>query len=366
MALTNLARPVDYRISQPDYSPIANLGLAYAGRQKQQDQMAQKQAIITEAQDLFRAGDMDAIGEFAIANPELGKTMFEMGGIRDEAAQQRMVGLSKNLTMSPSPVQDLTSYIAQGEANGQDMSHSKKMLENSGGNPEQLKKMAEIGWAANDPATYKSYRTTLPEGQEPMTAYQSSMVESKKIDQDLRREEAMIKRDENKLKRETDELKREELKNKIEASKQKVEANKQGKIDSANTAINASEALLSSIDQLAGNEGYINSLTGYRGRLPASATDEGVEAEALYKNITDSLTLDNLKLMTGVLTDKDIELLRSAASGLKQGMGVERFTEILGTIRGKVETGLKSKQDSMPKKATVDTTDDELLNKYGG
>lgn len=155
MALTNLASPVNYNITPVDFSPIADAGLDIAQGQRRDN-------TIKQAQELFKAGDMDAIGEFAIANPELGKQMFEMGGIRDEAAQQRMTGLSKELTMSQSPVRDLKSYIAQGEAAGRDMTHSKKMLENSGGDPEQLKKMSEMSWAASDPSTYKSYRTTQP------------------------------------------------------------------------------------------------------------------------------------------------------------------------------------------------------------
>lgn len=135
MALTNLASPVNYNITPVDFSPLAQAGIQYAEGQRRQEQQAQRQEVVTKAQELFRAGDMDAVGEFAIANPELGKTMFEMGGIRDEAAQQRMTGLSKILTMSQAPVRDLKASIDQGEAIGRDMTHSKNMLDKSGGEP---------------------------------------------------------------------------------------------------------------------------------------------------------------------------------------------------------------------------------------
>lgn len=172
MALNNLASPVNYSITPVDFSPIANVGLAYAGQQQRQQNQQQKQALIRQAQDIFKTGDMDAIGEFAIANPELGKTMFEMGGIRDEAAQNRMTGLAKQLTISLSPIQDLKSSIALGEAEGRDMTHSKNMLEKSGGDPETLKKISEMSWAASDPKTYKSYRTTQPNQQKPTSNMQ--------------------------------------------------------------------------------------------------------------------------------------------------------------------------------------------------
>lgn len=364
--MINLASPVNYNMTPIDFSPLAGIGAAYAGQQQRQQQQEQQQQLVQQAQEIAGSGDIGAMRDFAIANPELGKTMFEVGGIADEQAQSRMSNLTKSLVASANPVMDLKQYIANGESSGRDMTHSKKLLQQSGGDPEKLNRMVEMSLAVQDPTASNALQKTKPKAAEAMTEYQSAMIDQKKIDQDLRREEAMIKRDENKLKRETDELKREELKNKIETSKQKVEEGKRATEDKTNTAIDASTNLLSSIDQLAGNEGYVNSLTGYRGRLPVSATDEGVEAEALLDNITNSLTLDNLKLMSGVLTDKDIELLKSAASGLKKGMGTDRFREILSTIRGKVEKGIKQKQGSLPQNDSVDLTDDELLMKYGG
>jgi hypothetical protein len=156
---------VDYNVTPMDFSPLANIGLAYAQANKQKEQEAQKQQLVTKAQEIFKTGDMDAISEFAIANPELGKTMLELGGVRDEAAQKRMVGLTQQLTTSQSPVEELSNYVRQGEAQGRDMSHSRNMLEKSNGDPDTLKKIAETSWAATDPTSYKSYRTTLPEAQ---------------------------------------------------------------------------------------------------------------------------------------------------------------------------------------------------------
>lgn len=366
MALQNLASPVNYNQVGIDFSPLANVGMAYAQKQQRDEQQSQQQKLITQAQDIMKTGDFNAMADFAIANPSLGKTMFELGGIRDEAAQSRMMDMAKGVVTSADPIGFIKSNIEQRKAQGLDTSHSESLLQQSGGNPETLKKISQASWAASDPQGFKAYSGEQPKAAEAMTEYQSEMVRQKEIDQNIRKAELEQKRLDNQLKRETDELKREDLKNKIETNKQSVESAKREKEELAAVAIDASKNLLNSIDQLADNEGYVNSLTGYRGRIPVSATDEGVEAEALFNNITDSLTLDNLKLMSGVLTDKDIELLKSAASGLKQGMGTERFKEVLSTIRDKVDKGLKQKQATMPEKATVDMSDDELLMKYGG
>ena len=355
MAL-NLASPVNYNIQPVDFSPLANVGLAYAQKNQQQE-------LIQQAQEVAASGDTNAMRDFAIANPNIGKTMFEFGGIADEQAQNRMTNLTKSLVTSSSPVADLKAYINKGRQAGRDMSHSEKLLQQAQGDDNNLLKMAEASLAFSDPQGFNAYQKSKPQAPESMTEYQSAMIEQKTIDQELRREEALLKREENKLKRETDELKREELKNKIDDSRQKIEDAKRAKTESTQASISASNSLVNSIDQLLDNEGYLNSLTGYRGRLPVSATDEGVEAEALFNNIADSLTLDNLKLMSGTLTDKDIEILSSAASGLKKGMGTERFIEILNKIKGNVETGLKSKQKNLPSQSL---SDEELLKKYGG
>jgi hypothetical protein len=163
MALNNLASPVNYNVTPVDFSPIANIGLAYNQGQQQKKQQAQKEATIKEAQDIMKSGDLDAMADFSLANEGLGKRMFEMNGIRDEAAQNRVIGTAKSVLQSQSPVRDLKSSIAQGEAMGRDMAHSKKMLEAAGGNPELLKKIAATSLSLTDPKGYKSYKSSLPE-----------------------------------------------------------------------------------------------------------------------------------------------------------------------------------------------------------
>jgi hypothetical protein len=154
---------VNFNTTPVDFSPLAGIGLAYAEANKQKERNAQQQQLVTKAQDVMKSGDFNQMADFAIANPEIGKTLFEMSDIRDEAAQKRMTGLAKSLTMSQSPIEDLTAYIQSGEQQGRDMSHSRNLLDKSQGNPETLKKISETSWAATDPTTYKSFRSTMPQ-----------------------------------------------------------------------------------------------------------------------------------------------------------------------------------------------------------
>ena len=78
-------------------------------------------------------------------------------------------------------------------------------------------------------------------------------------------------------------------------------------------------------------EGLSGAVGGFSSRMP-SFSDETIDFEAKYKYVKDLLTLDNLSLMKGVLTDRDIELLANAASGLQLRMSEDAFNQQLDTL----------------------------------
>jgi hypothetical protein len=350
MALTN------FNMAPVDFSPLANIGLAYADSIKQKEQQAQQQQTITQAQEIMKSGDFNQMADFALANPELGKTMFELGGIRDEAAQKRMTELSKGLTVSQSPVEDLTAYIQSGEQQGRDMSHSKSLLDKSQGNPEALKQMAETSWASADPKTYKSYRTTLPE-KTGMTDYQSAMVSSKQVDQDLRREESIIKREEMKLDRETDELKRDEIKNKIDASKQKVEAVKVGAAQESKDAIQKLDETSMTINRLLEGDS-LESATGWQANFPTVSGTKAASFEAMLETLQSQAFLSQVSQMKGMgaLSENEGKKLGQAIGSLSVNMSDANLRKELLRINetleiAKIKAKNKMLQQPQPAKA---------------
>lgn len=90
---------------------------------------------------------------------------------------------------------------------------------------------------------------------------------------------------------------------------------------------------------------WIDAVTGYRGRMK-TVTQEGFDAEVKFDQLKDSLTLENLSKMPGVLTDKDIKILANAASGLEMGMSKPEFKKRLQFISKK----LNQKIDAANKK----------------
>jgi hypothetical protein len=121
------------------------------------------------------------------------------------------------------------------------------------------------------------------------------------------------------------ELKQKERKQKIEKTKQEVrrqaKKEEQQQIDATearkntvNRTINTIELAdqLTNIDEIEMAVGPLDRLFANTGLTPE--TDDLITKALQFK---DSLTLDNLKLMQGPLTDKDIEILASEASGIR-------------------------------------------------
>jgi hypothetical protein len=76
-------------------------------------------------------------------------------------------------------------------------------------------------------------------------------------------------------------------------------------------------------ERLVGLEG------GIAGQLYNYLSGQGEGFDALYDQLTENLTLANLDKMTGVLTDRDIQVLRSAATRLRK---TTTETEFLGVL----------------------------------
>lgn len=73
-------------------------------------------------------------------------------------------------------------------------------------------------------------------------------------------------------------------------------------------------------------------------KLP-TLTGGSADFEAKLNTLKSLLTLDNLGFLKGAMSDKDVELLSSAATSLNKGMSEEGFRNELRNILSKVESG---------------------------
>lgn len=111
------------------------------------------------------------------------------------------------------------------------------------------------------------------------------------------------------------------------------------------------EDTLGQIDNILGNEEYIDALTGVRGKVPGIPGTPGFDAEVAFDRLKNSLTLENLGKMSGVLSESDIKILSSEAGGIEPGMSREaligRMNRIREVLEGKSEDARRRLREMM-------------------
>ncbi|MCP4800930.1 MAG: hypothetical protein GY893_13390 [bacterium] len=185
--------------------------------------------------------------------------------------------------------------------------------------PEQYAKTVEMGYSMLDPTGFNAFNKT--KGDPNADLIRQEMLLGNQLKQaqiaDAKAQTSM--RGQPTAKQLAEE---EKLASKSQEAQQKV----QDDIYTTNQNIAA-------IDDLLGNKDYINSLTGYAGRFPVNVTDAGVEAETYFDNIKNNLTIENLGVMSGPLTDTDIKIISNAASRLNKGMTEANLRKELNLIK---------------------------------
>lgn len=346
---------------------------------QQQDALAAQQAerqaaLQQEAAQAFQSQDPNRIAQVFLQSPELGQQVLQARGIVDEAGRKRVSDRFASVYTSPNPKQTLQQSIIEGEAAGLDMSDSKAILAQNLPDDE-VRRLAGASLAAVDPERQQGIQAALESGRsEPLTAYEQVKAKQKEVDQQLRARELELKALQAQQKSETNELQKQRLEQDIEAKKQSIETAKAEKVKDISAAANNSQQLISNIDQILNNEDYIDTLTGVTGVIP-TVMPSSRDADVVFDQLVNSLTLDNLGLMSGVLTDRDIQVLRSAAAGIEKGMTKDKFVSQLRSIKNRVASKLKTAQksikddseyisvgDSLP---DTSRTPEEILRQYG-
>lgn len=348
--------------------------------QMQQDaQAAQQQAMQQDAQarelgaQLLREGTPEQIAEFGIKNPAVMKDFVAAANFQDQQAETGRLNYAKDiLSGNVNPKAALQSRIAEVEARGGDAQGLYRTLEQ--GTDEAIIDAARRDFAVLDPQGYKTYQQATTAGQpKAATEYEQALIASKKVDQNLRQQEIDLKKAQTAAKKETDALKKEKLEQEVAAKQQALDSTKQQKAQNLTASITASSSLVNSIDDILNNPQYIEDLSGISGRLP-TLMPSGTDADVAFDNLVNQLTLDNLGLMSGVLTDRDIAVLRSAAAGLEKGMTKDKFVSQLKKIKNRTQSKIKGAEKEL-KGAGVSIPDDaqtpkirseaDILSQYG-
>ena len=325
---------------------------------QQREQQAQQEAL--SQQDLeglqmaLASNDPDKIRAYLDTAPHLDKASsdlaFKRYGISSDEQKQSLINDMMAIGAGEEPEQVLTRRIESVQARGGDPSHSMRELEEYRKNPEQWVKTKQIAASmALNKDQYAQYKDIMNQGKPAqMTPYQAAQVEQrglelkgKDADRELRKQELELRKLESQQKSAKNQQEAENKQIEIDQKKSEIQTAKNNDIKRIDDGIYAAEQNKAVIDDLLGNETYMDAITGYQGRIPA-LSDSGVEAEAYLDNIKNSMTIDNLSVMSGPLTDKDIQIIASASSRLRAGMSDKAMRKELKTIKSAYDRVIKN------------------------
>lgn len=321
-------------------SSLAGLGQIMRSRQQQeqelqarlvqQERMAEGREAIKSA---FQSNNPDAIAQTMIDYPELSDQLQGAMQFKSDATRQNMVKSAREIVLNPNNAQQvLTDRVKMIQDQGGDPTESILALKEFQENPDAALQSAKNLYAAYDPQGFKSYQAAQPQEAPQSSPYQQAQIELKREDQRLREIEAQLKREDN-------DLKREKLQADVDLQKAKVK-DAQLKQDAAEGKKDASAEMASEAAKLAREIAGDKSFSNVVGTIDAMTPVVSGESQDLINKanrLQSLLTVDNLKLMSGVLTDKDISFLTNVASGLN-------ITE--GGIKGS-EKGVKKRLEDI-------------------
>jgi len=111
------------------------------------------------------------------------------------------------------------------------------------------------------------------------------------------------------------------------------------KIDLLSTKIQTANDTLTTIDEILENPA-VDKMFGLPSAFPTIPGSEVADLDAIVEQFKNQLTLENLDKMSGVLTDKDIAVLSSAASGIEKGMSPNAFRRQANKIKAVLKRGI--------------------------
>ena len=224
-------------------------------------------------------------------------------------------------------------------------------------NPDQQDQFFLKAYEASPDFVSKFMQTKKTQGEAEQLGSRSS-VENRKLQ--LRELEYQANLTRQALDQETNELKRQELMNRLKLQEEKIKQESQ-KTEEAESKKESSVMMANEAATLAreiAESPNLGSITGTIAPRVGTVSPESQDLINKASRLQSLLTVDNLKLMSGVLTDRDIGFLTNVSSGLNlTDNGIlgskkavhKRLTDIASKIEGALTGGEDNKEQESPK-----------------
>jgi hypothetical protein len=340
-------------------------GLQQLGQSVQAKRAAATEAqrlaeIKTQAGDIFRSGDMDALAEFSIANPELGQMVSEQIGFRNEATKSNYINSMLRALEDPKEIPKTIlarqAFLKSQGLGPEETEITDGALQQYQEDPEQFMKGLESELIILAGEKYKSYKELAAEPEEDVTAdienfeYYAKLYESDPAMADKFAVQVGITPADNyeslMAELEMMKLRQEVTAGEVEAV-EKVEAKEAAetaKVEAMETSQVNLERTLGQIDDIVTSIQETPLTTGFAGM--ALGKIPGTEAYGIRGDIElikSKLALDMIKEMKqqsatgatgfGAMSEKELALIQSAVDRLDADMDKPRVLESLNEIK---------------------------------
>ncbi len=142
---------------------------------------------------------------------------------------------------------------------------------------------------------------------------------------------------------------RKQAQQEVESESPEEQRKRREQIDKIQQELSKAQDVQRQVQGFMTNPDYVDALTGYSSYLPAVAGSTKKDALVAFNQLKDTLTLGNLNKMSGVLSESDIQVLSSAASGMEPGMSESAMMERLKDIRSVFEDKTREERRKLRK-----------------
>jgi hypothetical protein len=243
--------------------------------------------------------------------------------------------------------------------------------------PDLVRKGAAEAGAAESDATIKAANAKYAESEAVLDLEKKGWdIKKIKEDIDINKQNARIAAMNASLAREGNALKRQELQMKMDDAIASRDEKVRGKVAEATTAINAVNSTAGVFNDILSDEDTLRAAVGtsaWRGSIPGTKTRS---MAGKIEQLQNMMTAENLGLLKGAMSDKDVAFLRNISTNLDRYQDEDSFLSEMKRV-GK---NLAKAQNQIAKKygAPIESFDlpsseapsssevDALLKKYGG
>ncbi len=356
---------------------LGNLGMALGqGIAQKRDEAEAQKLQQQRSSDIFGAlesGNPSQVAQVSLKYPEISQSLRESFKFTNDATEDNFKSTNFNIIADPSNAEGyLTERVNFLESMGVDASQPKSRLDMYRDNPEKFIETTRGLTAATYPDDYKKYQElqSKKSNQKPTANIQDFQYyeELSKTNPEQAEQFALqvgIKqKPANEVKPTTamqnfdkwDSMQEGDAKTAfgrsigITPKENPKEARlKAQEVDLLSSKVQSANDTITTIDEIL-SDNALGDMVGLPSAFPTVPGSDVANLEAKVEQFRNQLTLENLDKMSGVLTDRDIQVLASAASGLETSMSPSAFKSQLNKIKGILNRGSKQNQAKLKSK----------------